>query len=191
MGSNFLYDKCTSRWLHAGSSPGQNYYAMFDLPEEFDIDSERLSARYKQLQREWHPDKYAMRPESERDNAATMSARLNAAFDVLKAPHQRAHHLLQLRGIVPTSADGPLSQSDLSTEFLAWVMEFRERLAAAATDARQLDTLRKEFLLQKDACLSSLEAAFQENRLEDAVIDTTKLQYFTSIQYAMEDTLPR
>lgn len=184
------YYQYSSRCLCTRSGSSHNYFAKLGLPEEFNVDSERLATRYKQLQLEWHPDKYAMRSESERQSAAAMSADLNAAFDVLKTPHQRAHHLLRLRGVVPTSVDGPLPHSDLSPKFLAWIMDFRERLDAATDNPQQLSQLRKEFKPQLDACLSSLELAFRENRLKDATKDATKLQYFTSIQCALEDVLP-
>lgn len=173
----------------SGSDCERNHFTTLGVPEEFDVDVEQLTARYKQLQREWHPDRYAMRPEGERQMAASRSARLNGAFEALKAPLRRAHHLLSLRGIVPTSVDGALPHSDLSPEFLAWVMDFRERLAVAADDAEKLEQLRVQFAPQRDACLASLEQAFRENRLEDAARDATKLQYFTSIQRALEGTL--
>lgn len=184
------FHQYSPRWLCTRSDSVPNHFAVLGLPEEFNIDSERLVTRFKQLQLEWHPDKYAMRSESERQSAAAMSADLNAAFDILKTPHQRAHHLLRLRGVIPTSVDGPLPHSDLSPKFLAWIMDFRERLDAATDNPQQLAQLHKEFKPQLDACLSSLELAFRENRLKDATKDATRLQYFTSIQRALEDVLP-
>src|SRR6266850_1820053 len=44
----------------------QNHFELFGLPARFAVDAAALEARYRELQREVHPDRFAAAPESER-----------------------------------------------------------------------------------------------------------------------------
>ena len=38
---------------------GKNYFELFELPVQFEIDVADLNARYRKLQQQFHPDRYA------------------------------------------------------------------------------------------------------------------------------------
>ena len=44
----------------------KNYFALFELPEHYDLDTADLAERYRELQRVVHPDRYANASEQER-----------------------------------------------------------------------------------------------------------------------------
>ena len=46
--------------------PNQNHFELFGLPARFAVDAAALEARYRELQREVHPDRFAAAPELER-----------------------------------------------------------------------------------------------------------------------------
>ena len=74
----------------------KDYFELFGLPVAFDIDSNDLAVRYRQLQRQFHPDRFASAPAAERRLSVQMTAQINAAFQTLKDPVARARYLLGL-----------------------------------------------------------------------------------------------
>lgn len=43
-----------------------DYFTLFGLPPQYLIDGSRLTTRYQELQRQFHPDRFANQPERER-----------------------------------------------------------------------------------------------------------------------------
>ncbi|MBT4758876.1 MAG: Fe-S protein assembly co-chaperone HscB, partial [Nitrosomonadales bacterium] len=41
----------------------QNYFELFNLPEKFQINLEKLQENYRTIQKEIHPDRFAMATE--------------------------------------------------------------------------------------------------------------------------------
>src|SRR4030065_569465 len=58
----------------------KNYFELFGLPVSFDVDSVDLVARYRELQRRFHPDRYASAPEPERRLSLQLTPQVNAAL---------------------------------------------------------------------------------------------------------------
>jgi len=103
----------------------QNYFELFGLPNQFHIDLNALSERYRELQRVTHPDRYANASDQEKRIAMQGATLINEAFQTLKNPLQRAQYMLSLKGL---NADGEnLTTSD--GEFLMQQMQLREQLS--------------------------------------------------------------
>ncbi len=101
-----------------------NYFELFNLPFEFDIEMAGVSDTYRQLQRVVHPDKFAHASEHEQLLAVQKSAEVNDAFQTLKHPLQRAEYMLAQQGV-----DIQIEQKTLQDpEFLMQQMVLREQL---------------------------------------------------------------
>jgi len=146
----------------------RNHFELFGLPERFGIDPGALDRRYRALQSEIHPDRFATSGETERRVALQSSARVNEAYSALKDPVARAQYLLSLHGV---EAFGETDTS-LPFEFLERQLERREAAAAAsaAGDAQALETLLEEVraearqLEQQLGALLDVEAAWEAAR---------------------------
>jgi molecular chaperone HscB len=103
----------------------QNYFELFGLPEAFELDLKLLSARYQELQKTFHPDRFASASERERRISLQQAAQVNAAFQTLKDPLARARYLLELRGAVTNDEATTIRDP----EFLEQQMGLREELA--------------------------------------------------------------
>ena len=68
----------------------QNHFELFGLPARFAVDAAALEARYHELQREVHPDRFAAAPEAERRVSMQRATRVNEAYQTLKSPLRRA-----------------------------------------------------------------------------------------------------
>src|SRR5258706_13126182 len=79
----------------------QNHFELFGLPERFVVDAAALEARYRELQREVHPDRFAAAPEIERRASMQLATRVNEAYQTLKSPLRRAVYIPPFRGVGP------------------------------------------------------------------------------------------
>jgi molecular chaperone HscB len=113
-------------------------FETFGLAPAFDLDPLALEARHRELSRALHPDRYAGRPASERQQALGRAIEVNDAARILKSPIRRAQALLARLGHPVTETSSPPA----SPELLMRVMELREGLAAARA-ARDLGRVRE------------------------------------------------
>lgn len=113
-----------------------NHFALFGLPAAFAIDTALLDQRYRQLQSEVHPDKFAAASSTEKLRSMQWATSANEAYRTLKNPTARARYLLELKG-VHTDEE---SNTAMPTDFLMQQMEWREAIEEAR-DAKDLDAL--------------------------------------------------
>ncbi len=141
---------------------GKNYFELFGLPATFDIDCADLALRYRDLQRQFHPDRFASATDPERRLSVQLTAQINSALQTLKDPVARARYLLGLQG-VDTGED---TDTAMDRAFLMEQMELREALAEAraATDRHaRLDVLRRHVEEGLETRSASLRLRFAEN----------------------------
>ncbi|MGL6605832.1 co-chaperone HscB [Aeromonas hydrophila] len=148
-----------------------NYFELFGLVEGFELDTRQLAETYRQLQTQFHPDRFATAPEREQLAAVQRAAQINDAFTTLKAPLRRAECLLSLRG---TELRGE-QQTLQDTAFLMQQLEWRERLAdlkgetdpeSAIKDFRQEIRHDHQLLMQQ---LTQALATGEDPRAADCV----------------------
>ncbi|MES2784224.1 MAG: Fe-S protein assembly co-chaperone HscB [Pseudomonadota bacterium] len=113
-----------------------NDFELFGLPARFEQDRSAIDARWKELQREAHPDRFAAQGPAAQRVAMQWSVRINEAYQRLKDPLKRAAYLCELRG-APIQAE---SNTAMPAEFLMEQMELRE-LLDEADDEAALDVL--------------------------------------------------
>lgn len=114
-------------------------FELFGLPEQFAQDRAAIDARWKDLQREAHPDKFAAQGHAAQRVAMQWSVRINEAYQRLKDPQKRAAYLCELRGC-PIDAE---NNTAMPADFLVEQMEWREELDEARSMA-DLDVLESE-----------------------------------------------
>ena len=115
---------------------GKNYFELFGLPVSFELDVNDLAARYRDLQRHVHPDKFANASDAERRLSLQMATLINEAFQTLKDPVQRGRYLLSVRGIDL----GEETDTAMAPAFLMEQMEWRESL----DEVRQAENPHKQ-----------------------------------------------
>ena len=79
-------------------------FELFGLPERFAQDSAAIDTRWKELQREVHPDKFAAQGAAAQRVAMQWSVRVNEAYKRLRDPLRRAAYLCEHRG-APINAE--------------------------------------------------------------------------------------
>lgn len=76
-----------------------DYFTLLGMPNRFDIDKQQLASRYQDMQRQYHPDRFAGKPEKELAQAVSLASTINQAYQTLKNPLSRAEYMLSLQGI--------------------------------------------------------------------------------------------
>ncbi|MGJ7613587.1 MULTISPECIES: Fe-S protein assembly co-chaperone HscB [unclassified Variovorax] len=126
-------------------------FQLFAVPATFAQDRAALDARWKELQREAHPDRFAAQGAAAQRVAMQWSVRINEAYQRLKDPVRRASYICELH-------DAPLNAENntaMPPEFLMQQMEWREALDEVE-DAAALDKLQAEVDAARARALSSL-----------------------------------
>lgn len=102
-------------------------FELFGLVARFAQDRSVIDARWKDLQREAHPDKFAAQGSAAQRLAMQWSVRINEAYQRLKDPLKRAAYLCELNA-APVNAE---NNTAMPTEFLMQQMSWREALDEA------------------------------------------------------------
>jgi len=132
-------------------------FQLFAVPATFAQEREVLDARWKELQREAHPDRFAAQGAAAQRVAMQWSVRINEAYQRLKDPIRRASYICELNG-APLDAE---NNTAMPPDFLMQQMEWRETLDDVA-DIASLEKLNIEVEAGRTRALSSLDWLIDE-----------------------------
>ena len=132
----------------------RNHFALFGLEPVFGLDENRLEARYREIQVQIHPDRFAQAGETERRLSMQWATQVNEAFQTLRQPLARARYLLQLQG-VDTQEE---SNTAMPPAFLMQQMEWREDIidARRTGDIDALEQLQARLKKETRSLLATL-----------------------------------
>ena len=128
-------------------------FELFGVPRCFAQERATLDARWKELQRQAHPDRFAAQGAAAQRVAMQWSVRINEAYQRLKDPQRRAAYLCELHG-APIRAE---DNTAMPAQFLMQQMEWREALDDADSPAA-LDALQAEVAQARQAALEHCAA---------------------------------
>ena len=155
----------------------QNYFDLFGLPEQFEIDESQLSSAFRELQAKYHPDRFVNASEQERRAALQATGFINEAHETLLSSRLRARYLLTLKGIdfddeVDTTHDGA---------FLMHQMELREALEDvknAHDPLARIDDLAQQISGEADALKDDFVEKMEQGKLACAKDAVLKMKFF-------------
>ncbi|XP_029634057.1 iron-sulfur cluster co-chaperone protein HscB [Octopus sinensis] len=158
-------------------SPSKNltYFKLLGLEEGFEIDSDILTRRYKDLQRILHPDKFSQKSEMERTFSAEQSSLVNLAYTTLLKPLSRGQYLLDINGC---SLDETTQCDDF--DFLSNIMRTNEDLENVI-NVEELRIIEDLNIRNLNQCYEILSEAFRQKDLVGAKEVLMKLKYFVNI----------
>ena len=126
-------------------------FELFGLPQRFAQERAEIDERWKELQREAHPDKFAAQGAAAQRVALQWSVRINEAYQRLKDPLRRAAYLCELLG-APIEAH---SNTAMPGEFLLEQMDWREALEEADSE-EEVDALSDRVLARRREMLARI-----------------------------------
>ena len=162
-----------------------NDFELFGLAQKFSQDRAALDARWKQLQREAHPDKFAAQGVSAQRVAMQWSVRINEAYQRLKDPLKRAAYLCELNG-APVNAE---NNTAMPASFLMQQIEWREALdeAKTAEDIDKIALKSNKYMLKQ---LSKIEQSIDlQHNYKLAVEQVRSLMFVERFEAEIEARL--
>ncbi|NQD92073.1 co-chaperone HscB [Pseudomonas sp. CrR25] len=140
------------------------HFALFDLQPSFRLDLEQLAARYRELARNVHPDRFADASEREQRVALERSASLNEAYQTLRHAPQRARYLLALSG-----PELPLEVTVQDPDFLMQQMHWREELEdlQESADLAGVATFKRRLRVAQDELNESFAVCWDDPARRD------------------------
>ena len=129
-------------------SLNSNDFELFGLAPQFAQERLAIDARWKELQGEAHPDKFAAQGAAAQRLALQWSVRINEAYQRLKNPLKRAAYLCELNA-APVNAE---INTAMPTAFLMQQMNWREALDEASS-AAELELLNTQVTNARRAAL--------------------------------------
>ena len=155
----------------------QNYFKLFGIPEQFELDAVALGSAFRELQTKFHPDRFVNSDDKERRLALQITGFINEANETLKSSRLRARYLLTLHGVdfndeVDTTHDGL---------FLMHQMEIREALEAVENDddpLARIDDIAQEISGEADALKDDFVAMLEQGKLTCAKEAVLKMKLF-------------
>lgn len=174
-----LDDSGTYSGTYSAAAPAAaDYFSLFGLPRSPHLCTDELARRYRRLQSEVHPDRYAAAAALLRQMSLQQASRINDAYAVLKNPLRRAAYLLSLYGAdVYNETD-----TALPADFLAQQLEWREALEEADAAARapllaEIRVVRDGVAATATAALTQLVAAAENTADAEAGVSDTRAGY--------------
>ena len=157
-----------------------NFFALFELPISFEIDTTRLSERLRDLQSQYHPDKLSG---NESASLKQNSAVINHAYDILVNPDSRANYLLEL-----SKQELNTDHSIADLEFLDDAMELRMALddADTANDLAAITTLKSDVNQRINQHSQRFSDAYAKQDWLIAKDATQKLKFLVKLKKDMD-----
>jgi molecular chaperone HscB len=165
----------------------EDHFAVLGVERRYDLDAGALEARYKELSRKLHPDRFARSDPRARRASLQRTVQLNDAWRALKEPLSRAEYLLALGGVKLASDDGGARSGGVAAPpaLLMEILELREELGEArlahddAKVSRMGEAMRARAAgagARVGELLTAGEAT--RERLEEAARELVALRYY-------------
>jgi len=162
-----------------------NYFELFGLPTQFQLDGSLLSSQFRELQKRFHPDNFATASERDRLMSVQKTAEINDANQTLKSPISRAEYLLSLNGVELRGEHQTLQDP----MFLMEQMELREELEEI-TDSSDPENALADFDTKVSRMfkqhLSQVEQELNDKQWDIAADTVRKLKFIAKLKNEIE-----
>ena len=138
-------------------------FELFGLTQRFTQNRPAIDARWKELQREAHPDKFASQGAAAQRVAMQWSVRINEAYQRLKDPLKRAAYLCELGGSAINAHSNTAMPMDFLMQQIQWreAMEDAQSLVELEALTAELEAARVQLLQQCEDALDAQKNAAQ------------------------------
>jgi molecular chaperone HscB len=165
-----------------------DHFVLFGIKPAFRLDLSDLDSRYRDIQAQVHPDRFANAGEAERRLSMQWATHANEAYQTLKKPLERAKYILHLAGH-DIKAE---SNTAMPADFLMEQMEWREAVMDARNggDHHELEhlhnRLRSDVKNRYEELAQLLDDAGDHAQATDRV---RRLMFLEKLLYEIDDAL--
>lgn len=144
----------------------KNYFEIFEIPAQFEIDLDDLEQKYLLFQAKFHPDIANV-------NDLSKSIEINQAYKNLSDDFLRACYLVKLQGVNILEDEKAVK---LSHEMLEYILELQEEISENL-DENKKKTLKNRLNLEIKALFVEFLENFKAKKIEDSAHILVKIKY--------------
>lgn len=162
----------------------QNYFQLFQLPQVFTINLEKLEKAYHNVQSQVHPDKFTCSSSLEKRVAIQLATHANEAYEVLKNPLKRAVYLCELNGI-NLHID---SNTTMSNDFLVQQIDLYEALyhAKTSTSAEELNKIEKKLYVIRENSINTIAKLLDTHSFSKITREVKQLMFLEKLNHEID-----
>ena len=151
-----------------------DYYTLFGFQRTFEIDMRELSSRFKELQKQVHPDKFAQADSVDLALSEKWAALINDGYKLLMKPLPRAIYILELVGY-------PLEENviEMDPDFLSEIMELNEEVMEAGETEIKLLADRTKSKIEEYVEL--IDILITNEEYEKAREEVAHMKYYSNV----------
>ncbi|CAL4325980.1 Co-chaperone protein HscB [Buchnera aphidicola (Protaphis terricola)] len=158
-----------------------NYFELFLLPKQFQIDIKILNKNYYKLQLKFHPDLFINNSKYKQNQILEKSIEINKGYEILKNSLNRSIYLLSLNGI-NTQQKNLLSDNP---SFLKKYFFLYEELESIKTKNNltitHIDKFLKKIKYEIKYCENKINYAFNEKKWNKVIYRISQLRFLNKI----------
>ena len=169
----------------------QNYFELFNLPEDFNIDLNRLEQSYQQVMQQVHPDRQQNQALQQR-LAAQYAALANDAYHCLKDPVSRAAYLAKQQGIDIVLEKISIHDAAFLEQLIMWEECLEE--VPSTPDSSQLNSLQQEIhqaIAEQESAFTQFYASindpFDQNTKSRITDIISKMRFLYKLKKQMDE----
>ncbi|MBB6056069.1 co-chaperone HscB [Tolumonas osonensis] len=152
-----------------------NYFELFRIPVSLNVDTAALAVRYRDLQKQYHPDNVAAQSDAIKLESMQKTVEINSAYNTLKNPLSCAEYLLLLQGIDLRHEQHTVKD----TAFLMEQLEWREELddLQKKPDETAISRFQSRVKQHYQRYFQSLEQQLADEQYTEAADTLRKLKF--------------
>lgn len=156
-----------------------DYFALYNLKQNFKIDIQYIENKQFNLQSDVHPDRFVsgVHSDTSRFKAMQCSVYLNDAYETLSDDLKRAIYIFEINGL-----ENPLDRKDMmDQDMMIRQMEWRERM-----EEESVETLKPQLQREVADLLEDLSQSFDKKDFAKAAKLTIELSFYKKIKKEMK-----
>ena len=157
------------------------WFELFGLPTQFEVDQSLLTQRFRALQTQYHPDRFAQQSDAAKRESVQVTSLLNEAYIGLKSPRLRARYLLEQAGVFINDERDTISDKAFLIQQMAW-REALEEASEADDPLAALEQVGGDIQAATQATVGVLAQAWQQHDLVTAKQAVLKMRFYERLQ---------
>ncbi|XP_076751679.1 iron-sulfur cluster co-chaperone protein HscB-like protein, mitochondrial [Xylocopa sonorina] len=176
---NFMYKSdlfCSKCKVLQEPPENVTYFDLMGIPASYDVKVAEIQNKYKELQKQLHPDKFGAKSNKEKELSEILSSLVNKAYSTLSNPLKRGLYMLELNNITISE-----ETDNVNAEFLMEIMEKNEEVDDAADDEEKIKKLAEENRAVLNDLIRKVADAFRQNDIKEAEFLLIRMKYYDTI----------
>lgn len=163
-----------------------NFFELFGVPVSYEIDIDLIQQRYRELQKEVHPDRFVNASDKEKRISMQQTSWINEALNTLRQPVDRAIYLLKLKNVDLNLEN----ETTMDAMFLMEQMEMREALSSIGSKEdplSELDGFSAQIKSKMQTLVEEFSAAYENDQLDEARECIRKMQFMQKARKEVDE----